>query len=166
MQLRIFDHKFFDTLSAEAKSKPRLRQHKNVHVSHREPCQRLFNAIEPGSYIRPHRHASDPKEELLIAIRGNMALVTFDDLGDVKDVVKLANENEGTDVCHVVEVSPREWHTVIAFQPNCVLLEVKAGPFNPGSPKDLAPWAPDESSPEAAEYLKTLTGRVENLEQR
>jgi cupin fold WbuC family metalloprotein len=77
--MKIFDAQYLDDLTNQAKDSPRLRQHRNVHQSYQEASQRLFNAIEPGSYIRPHRHASDPREELLVAVRGVMALVTFDD---------------------------------------------------------------------------------------
>jgi cupin fold WbuC family metalloprotein len=81
--MKIFDAQYLDGLTVQAKVSPRLRQHRNVNQSYQEASQRFFNAIEPGSYIRPHRHASDPREELLIAVRGLMALVTFDDQGAV-----------------------------------------------------------------------------------
>ena len=81
--MKIFDDQYLDGLTVQAKVSPRLRQHSNVHQSYQETSQRLFNAIEPGSYIRPHRHASDPREELLIAVRGVMAMVTLNDQGAV-----------------------------------------------------------------------------------
>jgi hypothetical protein len=43
-----------------------------------------------------------------------------------------------------VELTPSTWHTVIALVSDCVLLEIKAGPFDAKQPKDLAPWAPAE----------------------
>lgn len=58
------------------------------------------------------------------------------------------------------EVPANTWHTVIALVPGCVLLEVKAGPFDPNQPKDLAPWAPDEGSAAAAKYLEKLIESV------
>jgi cupin fold WbuC family metalloprotein len=48
----------------------------------------LFNAIEIGSYIRPHKHASDPRDEMLVAVRGQIALLSFHNDGDVVDVVR------------------------------------------------------------------------------
>ena len=84
--MKIFDAQYLDDLTGKAKVSPRLRQHRNVHQSYQDACQRLFNAIEPGSYIRPHRHASNPREELQIAVRGVMALVTFDEQ-DLADTV-------------------------------------------------------------------------------
>jgi hypothetical protein len=35
-------------------------------------------------------------------------------------------------------------------------LEVKAGPFDPSQPKDLAPWAPEEGTNPAKDYLDLL----------
>jgi hypothetical protein len=49
---------------------------------------------------------------------------------------------------------------VVALEPGCVLLEVKAGPFDPNQPKDLAPWAPEEGSEAAADYLNFLLERI------
>jgi len=116
----------------------------------------LFNAIEPDSYIRPHRHASDPRNELLIAIRGSLALLVFDDLGVIKDVLRFGSEKSASSMAVGAEVSPLTWHTVVALEPGSVLLEVKAGPFDPNQPKDLAIWAPEEDSAESRVYLDKL----------
>jgi cupin fold WbuC family metalloprotein len=93
--MKQFSPDYLSDLTEQAKTNDRLRQHRNVHQSFQDPCQRLFNAIEPGSYIRPHRHASDPRDELLVAIRGLMALITFDDKGTVTKVLRLGTEKYG-----------------------------------------------------------------------
>lgn len=158
--MKIFDSHYFDVLIGHAKGNTRLRQHCNIHQSHQDRCQRLFNAIEPHSYIRPHRHASDPKDELLIAIRGAMALVTFDDHGAVTAVFRFGTERHGDGMAVGVEVTANIWHTVIALESGCVLLEVKAGPFDPSQPKDLALWAPEEGSVAAQGYLNRLVDQI------
>jgi cupin fold WbuC family metalloprotein len=158
--MKVFDSNYFENLTNQAKDGLRRRQHSNIHESYRDPCQRLFNAIERGSYIRPHRHAADPRDELLIAIRGAMALVTFDDAGAVQGVLRLAADGYGGDAAVGAEVPANVWHTVVALEPGCVLLEVKAGPFDPNRPKDLAAWAPEEGSPEASIYLRELETEV------
>lgn len=154
--MKIFDTRYLDDLGIQAKGSPRLRQHRNIHLSYQDACQRLFNAIEPDSYIRPHRHTSDPREELLIAVRGQMALVTFDDQGTVLGVLRFGTERYGNDTAVGAEVPSSTWHTVVALQPDCVLLEVKAGPFDPNQPKDLAQWAPEEGSAAAKKFLNRL----------
>lgn len=158
--MKIFSSDYLNELTAQAQGSPRKRQHRNIHESYADPCQRLFNAVEPGSYIRPHRHATDPRDELLIAVLGSMALVTFDEQGKVTGVVRFGASRNGEGLAVGAEVMANTWHTVIALVPGCVLLEVKAGPFDPNQPKDLAPWAPDEGSPAALPYLIQLIGLV------
>jgi cupin fold WbuC family metalloprotein len=158
--VKIFDNKFFESLTSKASVDRRRRQHLNIHDSYRDPCQRLFNAIEPGSYIRPHKHAADPRDELLIAIRGAMALVTFNDEGAVHGVLRLAADGHGGDAVVGTEVPANVWHTVVALESGSVLLEVKAGPFDPNQPKNLAAWAPEEGTQEASTYLRELEVEV------
>jgi cupin fold WbuC family metalloprotein len=154
--MKVFGADYLNELTAQAECSPRKRQHRNIHESYADPCQRLFNAIEQGSYIRPHRHAADPRDELLIAVRGLMALVTFNEQGKVTGVVRFGVDRYGEDLAVGAEVLANTWHTVIALEPGCVLLEVKAGPFDPNQPKDLAPWAPDEGTVAANNYLNNL----------
>ncbi|MGS0621384.1 WbuC family cupin fold metalloprotein [Ralstonia sp. VS2407] len=161
--MKIFASDYFDRLTDQARSTSRLRQHQNIHRSYDEPCQRFFNAIEPGSYIRPHRHASDPRDELLVAVRGLMALVTFSDNGEIASTIRLATERFGADTCNAAEVPSCVWHTVIALEPGSVLLEIKAGPFDPRQPKDLAPWAPQEGGADALQYLASMEEKLANF---
>ena len=72
--MKVFDGAYLQGLIGEVKSSPRLRQHRNLHESHDDPIQCLLDAIQPHSYIRPHRHTSVPREERLFALRGLMAL--------------------------------------------------------------------------------------------
>jgi cupin fold WbuC family metalloprotein len=159
--MKIFSADYLNELTAEAQGNVRKRQHRNIHESYEDPCQRLFNAIEPGSYIRPHRHAIDPKDELLIAVRGLMALVTFDEQGKVTEVVRFGADDHGKDLAIGADIPASTWHTVIALAPGCVLLELKAGPFDPHQPKDLAPWAPEEGSRAAGDYFNQLIETVD-----
>jgi cupin fold WbuC family metalloprotein len=153
---RVFDSRYFDELVAAAGMSARLRQHDNLHASPNDPCQRLFNAIGQDSYIRPHRHNTDPKVETLVAVWGRFALLLFNDLGGLTDVVEFG---VGTDAM-AIELPPALWHTIVALTPQAVLFEAKAGPFNPSAAKELAPWAPDEGSGAAAAFLAELQRTV------
>lgn len=153
---RVFDQRYFDDLSAAAGASERRRQHDNLHASHDDPCQRLFNAIGENSYIHPHRHRADPKVETLVAVRGRFALLVFDERGSVTEVVAFGT---GADVA-AVEVPPEVWHTVVALTPQATLFEVKPGPFDASSAKELAPWAPEERSRAAASFLAALQRAV------
>jgi cupin fold WbuC family metalloprotein len=158
--MKVFSADYLNELTSQALTNPRKRQHRNIHESYADPCQRLFNAIEPDSYIRPHRHVSDSRDELLVAIRGLMALVTFDEQGKVTGVLRFGADGKEEGVAVGVEVPTDTWHTVIALEPSSVLLEIKAGPFDPNQPKDLAPWAPDEGTAGVNNYLKKMRESV------
>lgn len=158
--MKIFDQLYFDNLSKRAKANSRLRQHSNIHESYQDLCQRMVNALEPNSYIPPHRHFTIPKNELMVALRGKMALVIFDASGAVTEVLKLGCDLASGESAAAVELEPDTWHTVVAFESGCILLEVKAGPFDPSQPKDIASWAPEEGTPQARAYLQKLTTTI------
>ncbi len=158
MTVLTLDNALFDGLSGRARGSYRLRQHSNLHQSYDEPCQRLLNALEPGTYIPPHRHSLDPKQETLIALRGEMALMLFGDSGKVTDVIRFGAGDACA--CRGVDLPPGAWHTVLALSAGSILFEVKAGPFNPAQAKELAPWAPAEDSPQVPGYLACLQAQV------
>ena len=161
--MKVFDGAYFDNLSRQAKASWRLRQHSNIHESYEDLCQRMVNALEPNSYVPPHRHFSVPKNELMVALRGTMALVMFDESGVVTEVLKLGCDVAGAKSAAGVELAPDTWHTVVALEPGCILLEIKAGPFDPSQPKDIASWAPEEGTPQARAYLQKLTTAIKGL---
>lgn len=153
-----FSLEFLDSLIGEAAQSRRARQHRNIHRSYDDPCQRFLNAIGMESYIRPHRHSLDPKAETLVAVRGLFALLAFDDNGVVQEVIRFGTEKygkvEGLSVG--VDFPPGTWHTIIALVHDSVLLELKAGPFDAKAAKEPAPWAPNEGSSQATIYLQEL----------
>lgn len=153
------NQKHIQALNTQAKQSNRLRQHHNLHLSFDEPCQRLLNSIEPGSYIRPHRHSLDPKTETLIAVSGLFGLVVFDDDGGILSASRFGTEKyfrKDSEIDLGAELPSGVWHTVLALVPGSILLEVKAGPFDPDSAKEFAPWSPDENSSEVAIYMTWL----------
>jgi cupin fold WbuC family metalloprotein len=150
--MQIVDAKLLDHLTALARQNPRRRMNYNLHASYEEPCQRLLNAVEPGSYIRPHRHLVPPKPECFLAVRGWLAAVIFDDRGGIERVVGLA----GGSATLGVDVPPGVWHAIVSLEPGSVFFEAKPGPYLPLSDKDWASWAPAEGSVEAAVYLRNL----------
>lgn len=151
----ILDNKMLDSLCQQAGSSSRRRQHLNIHSSYQENCQRLFNAIQPSSYIPPHRHFIADKQELLVAIRGSFSLITFDDQGNFIRSSLFGSELYADGFCSNVgvEIPPHVWHTVLAKQENSILLEVKEGPFVSDEAKELAFWAPQDGSTEAQSFL-------------
>jgi cupin fold WbuC family metalloprotein len=150
--MKILDKHLLQSLSAQAKQNPRLRQNHNLHDSYDDPSQRLLNAMEPGSYVRPHRHLGHPKPEGFVAVRGRLALLTFDEQGRVEQVVLMGPEESvfGADLpCGV-------WHTIVSLEEGSAFYETKPGPYQPIPPMDLAPWAPEEGSAGVGAYLEKL----------
>jgi cupin fold WbuC family metalloprotein len=150
------DVALLDRLSAAARSSPRGRRNHNFHASEADPCNRLLNAIEPGSYVQPHRHLDPAKDETIVVVRGRLGAVLFDEGGRVTHVALLgaASERIGIDVPHGT------FHTLLALEPGTVFFEAKAGPYVPIGADERAVWAPAEGSPEAAAYHARLLARL------
>ncbi len=78
-----------DHLAGRASASPRRRSNLNLHTSSDDPVQRLFNALDPDTYVRPHRHARDTGWECLLCVRGAAVALTFDDHGRVTQRIEL-----------------------------------------------------------------------------
>lgn len=150
-KVQAVDAALIDGLLAEAQAAPRLRKNLNFHDRATHPCQRLLNAIVPGSYVRPHRHLLENKEEFMIIVRGRLGVLLFDENGAITGKMKL---EEGGPV-RAVSIPTGVFHTAVALMP-AVIFEAKGGPYAPHVPEELAPFAPAEGSPEAKEYLSRM----------
>jgi cupin fold WbuC family metalloprotein len=159
--MKIFSSQYFEELLSTATQSQRLRAHTNVHHSYADQCQKLFNAIKVDSYIRPHRHSLDPKEECLIAIKGLFGLIMFTEHGVIESATLFGSDkySEKFLIPSGLELSALTWHTVVSLVEDSILFEVKSGPFDPRLAKELAPWAPEEGSECAQDYLNALRQR-------
>jgi cupin fold WbuC family metalloprotein len=134
-----------------SRESPRKRIIQPLHKSGADVLQRMLNALQPGSYIRPHRHAPE-RGESIVVLRGSMLYITFDEEGAVRQRMELtANSSQ-----FGVDIDGGIYHCFMALEPDTVLFEVKPGPYNASADKDFAPWAPEEGSPDAAGYMKAL----------
>lgn len=152
--IRLIDCVLLDTVSGEARESPRRRKNRNFHASNDAIAHRLLNAIEPGSYIVPHRHLDPNKDESFIVLRGRLGLVLFDDAGHIARTQLLAAGGNAVGV----DIPYGTWHSIVALQPGSVFFEAKAGPYLPFTPAEKAPWAPDENDAGAADYVQRLEG--------
>jgi cupin fold WbuC family metalloprotein len=148
----ILDLPLLDAVSGEAQSSPRLRKNRNLHAGDAAVCNRLLNAIEPGSYVAPHRHLHGEKDETIVVVRGRLGVVIFDGKGAVaaSAVLGAGGPRFG------VDVSRGTYHTFVALEPGTVFFEAKAGPYAPLADDERAPWAPAEGDPGVREYLAGL----------
>ncbi len=156
--MKVFSSRYFEDLQMAASQSKRLRAHTNVHRSYTDYCQKLFNAITVNSYIRPHRHSLDPKDECLMAIKGLFGVIIFTDQGLIESVEIFGSEkySEKYSIPLGIELPADVWHTIVSLVDDSVLYEVKSGPFDPGLAKELAPWAPEEGSENVPQYLAIL----------
>lgn len=145
-----------NVLLAQAQESPRRRTIFRLH-EHEEPVQRMVNAILPGSYVTPHKHENPDKVELFTALIGRVALVQFDNLGEVEEVQFL----DANGPVRVVDIAPRIYHTLVALQPSA-LLEIIQGPYEAATHKRFASWAPLEDNPKANDYLLHLESIIHN----
>jgi cupin fold WbuC family metalloprotein len=150
--VKIIDQTQLDQLSAQAQENPRLRKNLNIHPSDDFCCHRLFNAIEPGSYIPPHRHLDPAKDETFVIIRGRLGVIIFDDGGRMVTTALLSAGGEviAADIPHGA------FHTAVSLEPGTIFFEAKAGPYRPLTDQEKALWAPQDGTPEATIYLEFL----------
>jgi cupin fold WbuC family metalloprotein len=144
-------------LSSRAASGERLRTNHNFHTPHAEEANRLLNAVEPGSYIQPHRHNHPSKDESIVVVSGQFGFVFFDKTGAVTEAIAASPEGDAIGV----NIPHGTFHSVIALQPGSVFFEAKAGPYEPLTDDERASWAPSEGDPEAETYRKSLEALFE-----
>jgi len=155
MGTRWIDQRMFDALSEDARGVPRRRRNLNLHPADTYPSNRLLNAIEPDSYVPPHRHLDPTKDETLFVLRGAIGVLLFDEQGRVTEtrVLRAGGDTVGIDIMHGTI------HSLVALEPGTIAFEAKAGPFIDRTPAELAGFAPAEGSAEAPAYLAWMRGR-------
>ncbi len=134
-----------DDLSTAACQSPRHRANLNLHPQLDDPIQRLAIAMEPNTWVRPHRHPHT--WELLTPLRGRFVVLHFDDTGTVIDRTVLG-EN-----CPILENPAGVWHAVLSLDKGGVIFEVKHGPYTPIAEQDYAPWSPAEGESAITDWL-------------
>jgi cupin fold WbuC family metalloprotein len=119
--------------------------------------QRLLNAIEPYSYIQPHKHEDPDKREIFFILRGRMVVVEYDDQGNITDHIIL-DASKGN---FAVEIAERSWHSIISLEPGSVSYEFKDGPYDPIDDKNFARWAPREGEPGTKDFITRILNQLE-----
>jgi cupin fold WbuC family metalloprotein len=156
--LAILDRDLMDRSVAASRQATRKRIILPFHKSHEDAFQRMLNTIQPGSYIRPHRHIDPPKAESILVLRGALCFIVFTDRGLVERHFDLRFDGPRIGV----DMEPGIWHTFFALAPDTVVFEAKPGPYRTATDKDFARWAPKENDPEAKGYLADLYAATSN----
>ena len=145
--LRRLDQALFDAVAAGALKSPRQRLNHNLHCAP-DLVQRFLNVLQPGTYVRPHRHLRpNPGEgfECFVMLQGAIGLLLLDNQGTVRHVERL---EAGGDV-RGIELQEGHFHTLVALTPAAVMFEIKQGPYVPTADKDFLAQFPAEGTPEA-----------------
>lgn len=122
-----------DSLFAQAKDNPRLRQNYDLRTCEEDKSQRMLNALMPGTEVAIHRHPDS--SESVVCLCGRMDVVVYDEVvtyvQDGEDKMRKVSYNE----TERISLAPVEgkfgcsipkgaWHTVEVFEPT-VIFEAK-----------------------------------------
>jgi len=121
----------FDTITAQAKTSPRLRMNYDLRNSEQDNSQRLLNALEPGTIVPIHRHRTT--NETVLVLRGKLRQNFYDDKGTLTEsfVAAPASEISG----YVVETG--RWHNSESLESGTVIIECKDGHYEPITDEDI-----------------------------
>jgi cupin fold WbuC family metalloprotein len=147
----VIDQALLDRTLEAARSSPRLRAVHTFHTSAADNPHRFLNAFVRGTYLPPHRHRDTPKAKSFLVLQGELACFVFDDKGRAIERYVL-----GRNGLRGIDIQPGLWHTVTPLGESAVCFEVKPGPYDPATDRELAPWAPREGDAHAAAYLAQL----------
>lgn len=149
--MKIINRQLLDKVTAAAKENPRRRKNWNIHPADDFPAHRLLNAMEPQSYIRPHRHLDPLKDETFMIVRGRLGILIFTDDGAVTAKVLLATDGENLGV----DIPAGVFHTAVSLAEGTIFFEAKAGPYIPLTDAEKPSWAPEDGVAADA-YLMAL----------
>jgi len=143
--INAIDRAKIETLIREARASNRKRSHLLLHSGHNDQVQRLLIALQPGTYVRPHRHSQ--QWEVLILLQGQGQLQRFSDAGQVLERIEMTPQTP------IVQIPMGTWHGFVVTQTDTVVMEIKPGPYRAN---EFADWAPDEQDPLVVDYLERL----------
>ena len=156
--MKIISEKLLNETTQKAKNSPRRRMNYNFHENESDTLNRLLNAMEPDTYLPPHRHKNPDKEEVFLVLRGSVAFFTFDNNGNVTSST-VVSPDKGV---YGLDVEKGIWHSLIVLEKNTVVYEIKQGPYAPLQPENFAVWAPAPGSSKE-EIEKFNAGLLEYL---
>ena len=125
------DNQLLDTLSAQAKANPRLRQSYDLRTTPEDQSQRILNAVEPGTILPIHRHRGST--ETIIVLRGKVVQHYYDDNGNKTASYELAPNSAQVGM----SVPVGQWHALESLEEGSVIFECKDGAYQPLSAEDI-----------------------------
>lgn len=147
-RLRRIDTLLFERVAEQARQTPRLRLNHNFHAEP-DAVQRFLNVLQPGTYVRPHRHRRQQPGtgfECFLVLQGALGLLVLDERGELLQLERLSADGP----LRGLELAEDQFHTLVALQPDTVMFELKQGPYVPAGDKDFLSAFPAEGTPQAA----------------
>ena len=89
----IINNKLIQKAIDASRINPRKRIILPFHNLPSENLHRMLNALQPNSYVRPHRHLDPPKAESIIVLKGAITYVEFNDTGKIENFYQLSSES-------------------------------------------------------------------------
>ena len=114
---------------------------------------RVVNFMISGTYMKPHEHEGSHRSEYIKLLDGEIKIIYFDSTGKVTSTHLLSMKDDGL---REIIVPPNQFHTYVVTSDRAVTYETMDGIYDPITWKNLAMWAPEESSIEAGDYQKSL----------
>lgn len=127
----IIDQKLLDTLSAQAKANPRLRQSLDLRTTPDDKSQRMLNALEPGTIMPIHRHRNS--SETMVMVRGALKEYLYDDEGQLTTEIIMRPNSENS----IIQIEKGQWHSLECLEPNTIIFEAKDGSYEPLTQSDI-----------------------------
>ena len=125
------DNQLLDTLSAQAKANPRLRQSYDLRTTPEDQSQRILNAVEPGTILPIHRHRGST--ETIVVLRGKVVQHYYDDNGNKTASFELAPGSAQVGM----SVPVGQWPALESLEEGSVIFECKDGAYQPLSAEDI-----------------------------
>ncbi|MDZ7718537.1 MAG: WbuC family cupin fold metalloprotein [Balneolaceae bacterium] len=138
-----------DGLKASRESE-RLRIILPIHRTQDARVQRMINFLQPGTYIRPHKHPLEHATESLVLIEGSIRFYTFDENGTVLTKIEI----NGEPFPGVIDIESKVWHSFIVLEENTILFECKKGPYDAENDKIFAEWSPEEGNNDVEKWME------------
>ena len=141
---KIFNKEFLDSLLAQAKESPRLRQNYDLRNSSEDTSQRMLNALQPGTQVPIHRH--ETTAETVVCMRGKLEEIIYEEVveyikdNDAKsfdggDMMRKVSYRETaryllspTEGNHGMQIPPNTWHSINVIEPS-IIFEAKDGKY-------------------------------------
>jgi cupin fold WbuC family metalloprotein len=124
-----------------SRNAPRKRFILPIHRTQGASVQRMINFLQPGTYLRPHKHPRLGAIETIVVLKGSVRFLVYDDDGVIIHATVLV---AGTERC-LVDIEDNVWHSFDVIDADTIIFECKMGPYDVIQDKVFASWSEPET---------------------